>query len=166
MDVEGFLSSYPVFRETLLPEENAGARDDGSGGDSDSDSFDIRRIMRLHHRYRSATSGSLDGFAPQLPRKPLSADQQLTCPPFVPAFSFSTRKWGLVLTDELEDVEWNSDVYAKLQIEDNVKATLHSIVGAHSTHSTDFDDFIQGKGRGLVLLLHGPPGCGKTMTAG
>lgn len=28
-----------------------------------------------------------------------------------------------------------------------------------------FDDFIAGKGQGLVACLHGPPGSGKTMTA-
>jgi len=27
-------------------------------------------------------------------------------------------------------------------------------------------DFIQGKGRGQIILLHGPPGVGKTCTAG
>jgi len=29
----------------------------------------------------------------------------------------------------------------------------------------DFDDLIKGKGKGMVFLLHGPPGVGKTFTA-
>ncbi|KAF7519891.1 hypothetical protein G7054_g12948 [Neopestalotiopsis clavispora] len=29
----------------------------------------------------------------------------------------------------------------------------------------DFDDLIEGKGKGLIVLLHGPPGVGKTFTA-
>ena len=28
-----------------------------------------------------------------------------------------------------------------------------------------FDDFVQGKGQGLVINLFGPPGCGKTLSA-
>jgi DNA polymerase III delta prime subunit len=98
--------------------------------------------------------------------KPLSADELLTCPPFVPAFSFSAHKWGLVLVEKLKEVAWSPGVYNKLIVEDNIKDTLCRIVRGHSAHLTDFDDFIQGKGRGLVFLLHGPPGCGKTMTAG
>lgn len=28
-----------------------------------------------------------------------------------------------------------------------------------------FSDLVEGKGKGLVILLHGPPGVGKTLTA-
>jgi len=28
-----------------------------------------------------------------------------------------------------------------------------------------FDDVIQGKGKGIIMLLSGPPGVGKTLTA-
>jgi SpoVK/Ycf46/Vps4 family AAA+-type ATPase len=31
--------------------------------------------------------------------------------------------------------------------------------------STQFDDIIEGKGRGIIMLLSGPPGVGKTLTA-
>ncbi|KAK4102048.1 P-loop containing nucleoside triphosphate hydrolase protein [Parathielavia hyrcaniae] len=136
VDVEGFLSEYPVFRDKFIPAASAAAH--GADGGP---------------------------FHPHSGRKPLSDDERLTCPPFVPAFSFSARRWGLVLVEKLEDVEWNEGVYDKLKMKGNIKATLRGIVRGHSTHLTDFDDFIQGKGRGLVCLLHGPPGCGKTMTA-
>ena len=32
-------------------------------------------------------------------------------------------------------------------------------------HSNSFDDFVPGKGKGIIMLLAGPPGVGKTLTA-
>lgn len=42
------------------------------------------------------------------------------------------------------------------------KVNSHPLVHTQSMISTDFR---QGKGRGLVAVLHGPPGTGKTLTA-
>lgn len=36
---------------------------------------------------------------------------------------------------------------------------------SHKSRSTSFDDIIEGKGKGLIGLLSGPPGVGKTLTA-
>lgn len=35
----------------------------------------------------------------------------------------------------------------------------------HSQARDKFDDIVEGKGQGLVCLLHGPPGVGKALTA-
>ncbi|GKT47250.1 ATPase family AAA domain-containing protein 3 [Colletotrichum spaethianum] len=39
------------------------------------------------------------------------------------------------------------------------------MVKSYLNHSTGFQDLVAGKGDGLVVLLHGPPGVGKTLTA-
>ena len=44
------------------------------------------------------------------------------------------------------------------------KQLLQSLVEAHN-QDLGFDDFVQGKGQGLVINLFGPPGCGKTLSA-
>lgn len=41
---------------------------------------------------------------------------------------------------------------------------IHSLVKQHSSNPTGYDDVIRGKVRGLVGLLSGNPGCGKTLT--
>ncbi len=42
------------------------------------------------------------------------------------------------------------------------KHTQRVTAGSSASH---FDDIVKGKGRGLILVLHGPPGVGKTLTA-
>jgi len=44
------------------------------------------------------------------------------------------------------------------------KTLLQSLVEAHNEEMV-FDDFVKGKGRGLVVNLFGPPGVGKTLSA-
>ena len=48
---------------------------------------------------------------------------------------------------------------------DKQKLLISSLVKQHTSQSTGFDDLVAGKGRGLVGLLCGNPGCGKTLTA-
>lgn len=64
--------------------------------------------------------------------------------------------------------------YEELQLPEGHKRTLESLVERHFNNkeavmnqgktSVDFD-FVQGKGLGLIVLLHGSPGVGKTSTA-
>ena len=46
------------------------------------------------------------------------------------------------------------------------KETVQALVSTYTADQHKFRDLVDGKGRGLVLLLHGPPGTGKTLTAG
>lgn len=45
------------------------------------------------------------------------------------------------------------------------KELLESLTLSHGREQSGFDDIIKGKGKGLVGLLLGPPGVGKTLTA-
>lgn len=47
----------------------------------------------------------------------------------------------------------------------DLKTLIFDLIKAHATDSSSFDDFVRGKGKGLVGLLFGPPGLGKTLTA-
>jgi SpoVK/Ycf46/Vps4 family AAA+-type ATPase len=50
-------------------------------------------------------------------------------------------------------------------LDQSLKDTIYRPVVAHSTESSHFDDFVKGKGKGLIGLFFGPPGAGKTLTA-
>lgn len=40
------------------------------------------------------------------------------------------------------------------------------MVKSFLNNKVQFQDLVAGKGDGLVILMHGPPGVGKTLTAG
>lgn len=58
---------------------------------------------------------------------------------------------------------------SRLVLDQDVKDLITALIDHKTTPATDdkeaFDDFIPGKGRGIVMLLCGPPGVGKTLTA-
>jgi ATP-dependent Lon protease len=66
--------------------------------------------------------------------------------------------------DQISDVVWNKQAFADLVVDPETKQLVQALVmkqlGAQKS-----TDVIQGKGNGLILLLHGAPGTGKTFTA-
>lgn len=103
-------------------------------------------------------------------RKELDDDEVLLCPAFVQGFALRDKVWAEFRIDHLKNVEWNAMAYERLELDDKVKRIIRALVQAHRKHSIenppDFDDIIAGKGLGLVFLLQGQPGLGKTLTAG
>lgn len=66
--------------------------------------------------------------------------------------------------DQLRDVTWNDQAFRSLVAEDDMKQLILALV----TNQLDADqgtDLIDNKGNGLIMLLHGSPGTGKTFTA-
>ncbi|KAF4536857.1 uncharacterized protein LTHEOB_11864 [Lasiodiplodia theobromae] len=92
-------------------------------------------------------------------------DLLLLCPARIPAYALKAKEWGWVLLDELQEVCSSSDAFDSLQVDADTKSLIKSLVHGHSVQTDDFDDVIPGKGKGLVLLLGGNPGIGKTLTA-
>lgn len=66
----------------------------------------------------------------------------------------------------LQDIIWNDDAFQGLVLGEKQKTLIHSLVRQHASQvGSGFDDIIKNKGRGLIGLLVGTPGCGKTLTA-
>jgi len=66
--------------------------------------------------------------------------------------------------EKVQEIEWNDDAFENLVLPPGRKQLLQSLVEAHH-RGLGFDDFIKGKGHGLVVNLFGPPGVGKTFSA-
>lgn len=97
--------------------------------------------------------------------KPLTDTQCLLASALVHGFSFTHKKWIDMFIDELSPVEWDENCFDQLVLAPRQKKLVQALVTEHITNKNDFDDIIKGKGKGLVLVLHGPPGVGKTLTA-
>lgn len=65
----------------------------------------------------------------------------------------------------IHPIEWNKRAFDRLVLEPRTKELITALVEVRiATGRTE--DIIEGKGNGLMILLHGSPGTGKTLTAG
>ena len=67
--------------------------------------------------------------------------------------------------ENVSTFEWSNEPFENLVLPPAQKKLVRSLVETHSKDSTGFDDFVKGKGRGLVINLFGNPGVGKSLTA-
>ncbi|KAI2642294.1 hypothetical protein GGS21DRAFT_501824 [Xylaria nigripes] len=105
-------------------------------------------------------------------------EQYLLCPPRVLGYILAEKQWAQLRVSNLKLIPsrddqdaWNS----RLKLADNeTKKLLFDLVKCHVSSETPADgdehvlsvnDIVPGKGKGLVILLYGPPGVGKTSTA-
>ncbi|EXK98233.1 hypothetical protein FOQG_01206 [Fusarium oxysporum f. sp. raphani 54005] len=96
----------------------------------------------------------------------LTDEEALLTVSTVNCFSIERKVWCYAEIDHLTDIEWNTEAINSLVIDEAEKRLLVGFVGATKNGRLQhFDDFVHGKGKGLVMLLCGPPGTGKTFTA-
>lgn len=92
----------------------------------------------------------------------VKADHLFMMAPFVYGFSFRAKTWGVITVDQLSPIQFNTQAFDMLVLDPDLKHTIKALV---SNAGTAFTDIITGKGGGIISLLHGPPGRGKTLTA-
>ncbi|EON63621.1 hypothetical protein W97_02849 [Coniosporium apollinis CBS 100218] len=93
-------------------------------------------------------------------------EELLIASPVVLGFAFSEKLWLEFSLSGVRDIEWNAGAFESLVLPANQKSIVSALVSTHKFHAAEtIDDVVQGKGRGLVFVLHGPPGVGKTLTA-
>lgn len=104
-------------------------------------------------------------------------------PPRLLGFALEQKVWGQFLVDKIIDTEQGDDpaqsepFWKDLQLEESTKKLLMAFVNNHASSrlrrtgsetgskGAETLDVIEGKGQGLAIMLHGPPGVGKTLTA-
>ncbi|KAI1463822.1 uncharacterized protein F4812DRAFT_232336 [Daldinia caldariorum] len=98
---------------------------------------------------------------------PVFTDEEyLIASPVVLGFAFAEKLWLEFTVSGIKEISWNEHAYDSLVLQSNSKEIVRALVESHKYHpAASIDDVIQGKGKGLVAVLHGPPGTGKTLTA-
>ena len=110
-------------------------------------------------------------------------DRLLFLPPRLLGFALEKKFWGQFKVNDLTRTNLTATqdqldpFWKELQLDNDAKDRLMAYVEFHSnsrqqaianaSESIDAESFdiIEDKGRGLVIMLHGPPGVGKTLTA-
>jgi SpoVK/Ycf46/Vps4 family AAA+-type ATPase len=67
--------------------------------------------------------------------------------------------------DVVNEIEFNSSAFANLVLPADQKELILAFAMSQVKFKDDFDDVISGKGKGIIMLLSGGPGVGKTLTA-
>ncbi|CAB5373441.1 unnamed protein product [Rhizophagus irregularis] len=93
--------------------------------------------------------------------KSVKEEELFMCVPSLYGFSFTTKKWGQLYVEFLDEILFDDDAFDQLVMDPIKKDLIFSLV----TSKHKGVDLISGKGGGCVFLLHGPPGVGKTLTA-
>lgn len=99
-------------------------------------------------------------------KREFSEEELLIASSVVVGFAFSEKLWLEFTLSGVRDIDWNEGAFESLVLPPNQKSIVRALVESHKFHAAKtIDDVVQGKGRGLVAVLHGPPGTGKTLTA-
>ncbi|KAI3392402.1 hypothetical protein diail_5729 [Diaporthe ilicicola] len=103
----------------------------------------------------------------------LSGDGQLRLTPYYQmlarsrtrGYSLKRKEWLEFYVEQVEEIKWNQDAFDKLVLPDDQKELIMAFSESQLDGGDTFDDVISGKGKGIICLLSGPPGVGKTLTA-
>ncbi|KAF1994266.1 P-loop containing nucleoside triphosphate hydrolase protein [Amniculicola lignicola CBS 123094] len=103
-------------------------------------------------------------------KEPFGDEQYLICPPRVLGYHLDSRTWIEIDVEKLQKIPKpvSDDAFKKLQLQKAFKDLIRNLVQSHISgtgKSPLMEDIVKNKGQGLVILLHGPPGVGKTLTA-
>jgi hypothetical protein len=166
-----FVSAFNVKDKALQPPPIPGS----SGIIMFDDSLDppIPDATDFYHEDDDAdvdTSGMpLDGaFASEestIKHIPLTRDQKLICSPMLRGYSLKQKLWLNFFVTCVSPITWQTSAFDRLVLPQNQKELILGFAESQRSHADTFDDVIEGKGRGMIILLCGPPGVGKTLTA-
>lgn len=93
----------------------------------------------------------------------LSPDQMILCASTVLGYSFKRKEWGRFVVDEFSPIVWRKGAFDHLVLPGSTKELIRALVSAD--RQKGMTDVIAVKGGGCIIVLHGRPGTGKTLTA-
>jgi len=67
--------------------------------------------------------------------------------------------------NSVKDITFNAKAFESLVLPESQKELILGFTASQQASRNAYDDIIEGKGRGIIILLSGPPGVGKTLTA-
>jgi len=95
----------------------------------------------------------------------LTPYHQMLCTARVRGYSLKLKQWLDFWLNLVSDIQWDDKAFDSLVLPEDQKDLILSFTESQVKNGQTFDDVIRGKGRGIIMLLSGSPGIGKTLTA-
>ncbi|KAH6642222.1 P-loop containing nucleoside triphosphate hydrolase protein [Boeremia exigua] len=95
----------------------------------------------------------------------LAEEHYAFCTSMVRGFCLTSKKWVSVYVDKVAEISWNEEAFERLVLPHDNKRLIKAFVQTQLNSEDAFDDVMSGKGQGIIMLLSGEPGTGKTLTA-
>ncbi|CCD48441.1 hypothetical protein ACHAPC_001602 [Botrytis cinerea] len=97
--------------------------------------------------------------------KSLAPEYLIICSPLLKGCTLKEKLWLEFLVNVATDIIWSNSAFQSLVLPPSQKELIHAIATSQISDSSEFDGVISGKGKGIIFLLSGGPGIGKTLTA-
>ncbi|KAF5693478.1 AAA family ATPase [Fusarium globosum] len=147
--------------------------EDNLSGEGERYMIDFNTYKQLHsdsQKFKSAYSSltrpnrkEMDAAVMECDDPPDGAEL-LVFPNTIVGYNLRQKKWQDLQIDLIQKVLWNKQAFRHLVIDPEIKDIIQALVSS-KLETDQTTDLIQGKGNGLIILLHGGPGTGKTFTA-
>ncbi|KAI6762754.1 hypothetical protein HG530_008734 [Fusarium avenaceum] len=98
-------------------------------------------------------------------RAPLTEEQLIMTSPIVRGYALKNKRWMEFYIDDVTEVKFNDKAFDSLVLPEDQKELILAFAQSQVKYKDVFDDIISGKGKGIIMLLSGGPGIGKTLTA-
>ncbi|KAI0429859.1 hypothetical protein F5Y09DRAFT_342297 [Xylaria sp. FL1042] len=128
--------------------------------------IDMKMYQELHKRKEDPAGESKDDLGPKALKKndPPGGKFIYLMPLTIKGFNLKRKKWLDLEVDKIGPVVWNKEAFQHLVIKEKTKRLIQALI-SNQIEAENSTDLISGKGNGLIMLLHGGPGTGKTLTA-
>lgn len=152
-----------TYEETINPTVTNGVCSEDGCCDNDWVHKDYGWDFQNEERFLDEHKAIL---APTTDTDDIDEEEKVLLPPYVYGFVLRSRKWAMFDIDLIKDVEYTSG-FEDLVLPPGHKETVRALVANHSRLPSperkrqDRErsiDLVRGKGKGLVILLHGAPG--------
>ncbi|KAK0275338.1 hypothetical protein LTR35_011040 [Friedmanniomyces endolithicus] len=153
--------------DEAVEQTSEASEQDSSCSEKEASSSDCESSDR---KVRSTRGQRIDpiqkGNARERRGRALSDDDLLLASPVVLGFSFANKLWLEFSVSGIQDIEYDKGAFESLMLPEKQIEIVRALVESHKFNAAKVvQRTLLRPGKGLVSVLHGPPGCGKTLTA-